>query len=112
MLIAAGKRALTCKDASGKTPVDWVKESTSPHKAQVIKRILKVAKDDIKNSKRREAKVQQAPDTPLQPHPLDESMLAESLSELSDTTQVASNVRKMKTDKESKANIAVTGTQE
>jgi Ankyrin repeats (3 copies) len=96
MLIAAGKRALTCKDASGKTPVDLVKESTSPHKAQVIKRILKVAKDDIKNSKRREAKEQQAPDTLLEPHPLDESMLAESLSELSDTTQVASNVRKMK----------------
>ena len=105
VLIAAGKRALICKDASGKTPVDLVKESKSPHRARIIKRILKVAKDDAKKSKPREAREKQAPPTIQEPLPPEEFALVESLSELSDTTQIASNVSLKKPTKNAKSRL-------
>ena len=49
MLVAAEKRALQVKDIYGKTPVDLVNESDSPHKEAILKRIT----DPSKKAKRK-----------------------------------------------------------
>ena len=67
MLIAAEKRALTARDANGKTPVDLCQESTSPHRGSILKRIYEISKGydaSQTKTKRRKDKGQQAHVTP------------------------------------------------
>lgn len=88
MLIAAERRALTARDARGKTPVDLCQESRSPHRDVILKRIYAISKYGGNKSRRRN-KEPRAPATPANEPPT--SFPAESPSEI---TAVTSNVTK------------------